>query len=47
MPEDQNNQIIKVIASSIGMVFLQGVIMTILILGIFEISKKNSKVTDE
>lgn len=46
MPEDQNNQIIKVIASSIGMVFLQGVIITIVILGILEVSKKNSKLTD-
>lgn len=46
IPEDPNNHIIKVIASSTGMIFLQGVIMTILILGVFEILKWNSEVTD-
>ncbi|WP_298324486.1 hypothetical protein [uncultured Dokdonia sp.] len=46
IPEDSNNHIIKVIASSIGIVFLQGIIMTILILGVFEILKWNSEVTD-
>jgi hypothetical protein len=45
IPEDSNNHIIKVIASSTGMIFLQGVIITIVILRIFEVSKKNSEVT--
>ncbi|WP_160164979.1 polysulfide reductase NrfD [Dokdonia sp. PRO95] len=46
LSKNGDTHLIDIITSSIGMVFLQGVIITIVILGILEVSKKNSKLTD-